>query len=78
MPYWLVYTRCLECTEESCLQCHRADRHLTLQVVKTEDKPPFALDGPCSAPQEILKRMGDFFDFDENGKMFFKQIAEEG
>ncbi len=72
MAYWLIYERCNGCTE-NCLQCHKGERSLTLRVVEAEDMPPESLNGPCAMPEEILKRIGEFFDFDEKtGKMYFK------
>ena len=77
MSYWLIYERCDQCEEESCLQCHRSDRSLTLRVVERDSPPKNSLDGPCAVPQEILQRMSEFFAFDENtGKMYFK-VSDE-
>jgi hypothetical protein len=72
MSFWLVYTRCENCPIESCLQCHREDRSLTLHVVEADDMPENSLNGPCETPEYILRRMGEFFGFDEAGRMYFK------
>jgi hypothetical protein len=72
MPYWLVYVRCAGCDQDSCLACRKEDRSLTLHVVEAEEMPAASLNGPCASPEEILKRMGQFFDFDESGTMYFK------
>lgn len=78
MPYWLIYTRCDGCEIESCLQCRKEDRSLTLRAVEAEDIPANTLNGPCAGPEEILKRMGQFFGFDETtGRLYFKVHPNE-
>jgi hypothetical protein len=73
MAWWVVYERCDDCQEASCLQCRRADRRLTLRVVNAEDRPEAALNGPCETPEVMLKRMGEYFGFDqETGIMYFR------
>lgn len=73
MAWWLVYEQCPACTEPDCLQCHRADRRLTLRAVQAEEMPRNSLNGPCLTPAEMLHRMGEFFTFDpETGLMHFK------
>jgi hypothetical protein len=72
VAYWLVYVRCDECEKASCLICHREDRSLTLHVVEAEEMPAASLNGPCDSPEGILKRIGQYFNFDEFGKMYFK------
>jgi hypothetical protein len=57
--------------------CHREDRSLTLHVVEAEDMPAASLNGPCGSPQEILQRIGQFFRFDNEGKMYFKVKQDE-
>lgn len=73
MAWWLVYERCDDCDLESCLQCKRVDRQLTLRRVEADEMPQDSLNGPCASAQEILTRIGEFFSFDEDtGIMYFK------
>jgi len=39
--------------------------------------PAASLNGPCGSPQEILQRIGQFFRFDNEGKMYFKVKQDE-
>jgi hypothetical protein len=77
MSYWLVYTRCEECLQDSCLQCRRENRSLTLRVVEADDMPVNSLNGPCEMPHQILAIIGQYFGFDEDGKMYFRVDANE-
>ncbi len=78
MPYWLIYKQCEDCGEESCLQCRRVDRRLTLRVIKADEMPEAALNGPCATSEELLQRIGQYFNFDQvTGIMHFKVNLHE-
>jgi hypothetical protein len=67
----LIYERCDGCERESCLQCRREDRVLTLRVVEADETPSNSLNGPSATPEEITQRMGKLFAVDEDGKIYF-------
>jgi hypothetical protein len=78
MAYWLTYTRCDDCPNESCLQCKRPDRKLTLHVVEAEDRPECSLNGPCASSSEVLGRMFEYFGVDaESGIIYFRVKPNE-
>jgi hypothetical protein len=75
MPHWLVYNRCPDCMEKSCLQCRRPERQLTLGIIKTEDyeAPLNALNGPFETAKKALELISEFFEVDEaTGLIHFK------
>ncbi|CAG0933602.1 hypothetical protein TFLX_03126 [Thermoflexales bacterium] len=74
MAFYLVYEPCANCQAKNCLQCVQTDRQLTLRAVQAEDPPQNSINGPCEAPQDLLNRMVQFFDFDQQtGIMYFKR-----
>jgi hypothetical protein len=76
MAWWLVYERCDDC-QDSCLICRREDRSLTLRVVEADDIPENSLNGPCENSAIILRRIGEYFEFAEDGKMYFRVVLDE-
>ncbi len=73
MAYWMVYERCNDCDVPNCLQCQRAERRMTLRVIEADEMPEATLNGPCATSEELLKIIGQYFDFDrETGFMYFK------
>ena len=75
MPHWLVYNRCKDCVDASCLQCTQPARRLTLEIVETEtcEAPENALNGPFQTAQKALESVPAFFEVDEKtGLIHFK------
>jgi hypothetical protein len=63
--WWLVYVRCDDCPDESCIACKRSDRSLRLKRICSETRPANALYGPCASFRDLLDPSWRLFEFNE-------------